>query len=102
MRKSTSHSKSQILAVATEHFAVRGYHGSSVREITQQARVNLASVNYHFKNKESLYCEVLSSVLHPLNQIRTKRLENASILTGDAPIPLAIVMEIFAEPLLEL
>lgn len=102
MIKKAQTSRNEILAVATEHFALRGYHGASVREITEQADVNLAAVNYHFRNKESLYREVLSSGLNLINQTRTKKLERAIELAGDAPVPLAMIMEIFVEPLFEL
>ena len=102
MQRSRRQSRGRILAVAIEHFASRGYHGSSVREITQHARVNLAAVNYHFRSKESLYCEALSSVLRPLNKTRLQRLDRAAELAGDHPVPLELVIEIFAAPLFEI
>lgn len=47
--------KTQILAVANELFARQGFDGVSIRDIAQEADVNVASVNYHFKNKLGLF-----------------------------------------------
>jgi AcrR family transcriptional regulator len=47
--------------VAEALFAQRGYHGVSVREITSEAKSNLAAVNYHFGNKKNLYLEVFKA-----------------------------------------
>lgn len=50
--------KDKILAVANDLFAMKGYDGTSVRDIAKEAQVNLSAINYHFKNKESLYFEL--------------------------------------------
>lgn len=51
--------RERILDAAEELFAKRGYYGVSVRDITEQARVQLALVSYHFGSKEQLYREVI-------------------------------------------
>lgn len=50
--------KKKILEVARELFADQGFEGTSVREIAKAADVNIASVNYHFTNKENLFKEL--------------------------------------------
>jgi AcrR family transcriptional regulator len=92
----------RIIACAEEAFSKNGYHGTSIRELTKKARVNLAAINYHFGNKESLYCEVISRRLEPLNRLRLSRLTSATELSGNNPIPLALIIDIFARPLFEL
>ena len=92
----------RIVASAEVVFSKYGYHGTSVRELTKKANVNLAAINYHFGNKESLYCEVISRRLKPLNRIRLNRLTNATELSGNDPIPLALIIDILARPLFEL
>lgn len=44
----------QILEVAERLFAARGFKGTSVRDIAQEAGVNLAMISYYFGSKEGL------------------------------------------------
>ena len=53
--------KTKILEAANVLFAKKGFSGVSIREISSDAGVNLAAVNYHFKNKNNLYAEVFNS-----------------------------------------
>lgn len=48
-----------LLEAAGRIFARRGFHATTVREITKEAGVNLAAVNYHFRDKRELYARVL-------------------------------------------
>lgn len=50
--------KSKILDAADKLFAENGFDGTSIREIAKAAEVNIAAINYHFKNKQTLYWEV--------------------------------------------
>jgi AcrR family transcriptional regulator len=52
--------RERLLRAAGEVFAAQGFRDATVRDICQSARVNVASVNYHFRSKEALYTEVLS------------------------------------------
>jgi AcrR family transcriptional regulator len=49
----------RILLKAGEMFASRGYQGATVRDICQQADVNVAAVNYYFGDKERLYIDAV-------------------------------------------
>lgn len=51
--------RQRLLEIAGEVFAARGYRSATVREICQRAQANVASINYHFGDKEKLYLEVL-------------------------------------------
>ena len=53
--------RDRILDKAETLFARKGYHGVSVRKITNAAGCNLAAVNYHFGDKQNLYLEVFRS-----------------------------------------
>ena len=53
-----SSTRERILEVAGPIFAERGRR-ATIREIVRQAGVNQAAVNYHFRDKEGLYAEVL-------------------------------------------
>jgi AcrR family transcriptional regulator len=44
----------QILQVAEKLFAEKGYDGTSIRDISKEARINIAMVSYYFGSKEKL------------------------------------------------
>jgi AcrR family transcriptional regulator len=54
---SNKNTKDKILNAARTLFALGGYNGTSIRDIAKSAEVNIAAVNYHFNNKETLYWE---------------------------------------------
>jgi AcrR family transcriptional regulator len=92
----------RILIAAESLFADQGYDGTTLRQITRRAKVNLAAVNYHHGDKESLYLEVLRRRIQPINQTRLAMLDEAEQQAGDQPVPLAMLLEILAGPLFEL
>jgi len=46
-----------LLAAAANVFAEKGYRDATVAEICERAKANIAAVNYHFRDKETLYRE---------------------------------------------
>lgn len=62
----TLSTRDRILDAAESLFAEHGFTVTSMRMITSQANVNLASVNYHFGSKEVLIQEVFVRILDPL------------------------------------
>jgi AcrR family transcriptional regulator len=55
--------KKRIVEASTYLFGVKGYDGTSTREIAQRAGVNIASLNYHFKSKQGLLKEVTAAII---------------------------------------
>jgi AcrR family transcriptional regulator len=51
----------RLLEAAGQVFAEKGYEGATVREICKRAAVNIAAVNYYFRDKERLYIEAVKS-----------------------------------------
>ena len=51
--------REKLIEAAGEIFAEKGLHATSIRDITQRAGANIASVNYHFHDKFELYALVL-------------------------------------------
>lgn len=91
--------RNRILTAAESLFAHHGYAGVSLRQITVAAKVNVASVNYHFYDKESLYRELLRLRLRQINQARLGLLEAAQARAGHAPVPLPEIIDALARPL---
>lgn len=60
---SATSTRSQLIEIAGEIFAERGFAAATVKEITSAAQVNVASINYHFGDKLGLYLEVLREAL---------------------------------------
>ena len=94
--------KETILDAAESLFGRKGFADTSLRNITREAGVNLASVNYHFGSKESLIEAVFARRLVPMNQERTRRLDVLEREYGDAPIPVESLIEAFVAPALDL
>ena len=57
-RSEQTKTRERILTVACEVFAEQGFRDTTIRDICQQATVNVAAVNYYFGSKEHLYEEV--------------------------------------------
>jgi AcrR family transcriptional regulator len=51
--------RERLLDAAEALFADRGFDGTSVRDICERAEMNVASINYHFGDKQRLYVETL-------------------------------------------
>jgi AcrR family transcriptional regulator len=51
--------RERLLEAAGEIFAEKGFKGATVREIIDRAGVNIAAVNYYFRDKERLYIEAV-------------------------------------------
>ena len=49
--------RDRLLIAACKIFAEKGFQDATIAEICAQAKTNIASVNYHFRDKESLYLE---------------------------------------------
>jgi AcrR family transcriptional regulator len=56
---SHAETRRQLLEAAGAVFAGAGFRDATVREICRRAGANVAAVNYHFGDKETLYLEVL-------------------------------------------
>lgn len=56
---SEENTRAKILNAAGEVFAEYGFEGATIRAITERAEVNVAAVNYHFRDKAELYHRVV-------------------------------------------
>lgn len=58
--------RDRVLAAAERLFAARGFHGASLRDVADAARLPLATIVYHFAKKEQLYGAVLTAIADEL------------------------------------
>lgn len=54
--------KERIIEVAGDIFGRQGFKAATIRKIAKAARVNVAAVNYHFRDKDGLYGAVLEDI----------------------------------------
>ncbi|BDQ33833.1 TetR/AcrR family transcriptional regulator [Pseudodesulfovibrio portus] len=52
--------RDRILAAASAEFSIKGFDKTTVRDICTRADVNVAAINYHFRDKQNLYYKVLA------------------------------------------
>ncbi len=91
--------KDRILGAAEELFAQFGFSGTSLRQVTSRADVNIAAVNYHFGSKENLVNEVFRRRMDEMSSQRMKALKAA---VEDHPGELEPILAAFVEPALAL
>ena len=91
--------KAAVFNAAERLFALHGFQNVSVRDITAEAGVNLASVNYHFGSKDALLFEIFRKRTAELNRERARMLHEAAERCGGKPAVRDILEAYFAPPL---
>jgi AcrR family transcriptional regulator len=96
----SSLTRESILNAAERLFAQQGHDGTSLREITRAADVNLAAVNYHFGSKELLMHAVLKRRLEALNCERLQILDKLEEKANGKPLKPSQIVDAFFGTLL--
>src|SRR6476661_7884939 len=89
--------KDRILGAAEELFAQHGFAGTSLREVTSRADVNIAAVNYHFGSKDNLVNEVFR---RRMDEMSAQRLAALKAAVAEHPGELEPILAAFVEPAL--
>jgi len=104
--KASSGSKSRnndkcelILDAAEELFATRGFDGVTLRQIANQAGVDVALTSYYFGPKRNLFDAVLQRRGEILNGARLDSLQAAQAASHPEPPSIEKVIEAFLRPL---
>lgn len=97
MSKTQFSTKERILDAAETLFAQYGFGGTSLRQVTSQADVNIAAVNYHFGSKENLVNEVFRRRMDEMSAQRLSQLQAA--VSADMT-NLDAILAAFVEPAL--
>jgi AcrR family transcriptional regulator len=91
--------KAHVFVAAERLFALHGFQNVSVRDITAEAGVNLASVNYHFGSKDALLFEIFRRRTAELNRERARMLHEATDRAHGRPPVRDILRALFEPPL---
>jgi AcrR family transcriptional regulator len=81
-----------LLDVAERLFSARGYAATGIREIADQAGVNVASIKYHFGSKRELY---LATVREAMSRPEVEAMRDLLAARPKAPLDGAIVVARF-------
>lgn len=90
-----SDTRARILDATERLFMAHGYDGTSMRQITGEAGVNLAAVNYHFGSKEALIQEVFRRRLNWLNEERMRALDELEATADGQPLKPSQIVDAF-------
>ncbi len=102
LEKNPSESVNRILTCAERLFATKGYDAASIRDITNEAEVNLAAIHYHFGSKEKLLEELLKRKLDWLNQERLNALSVLEEKANGSPLRPSSILDAFFGTLLKM
>ncbi|HUY04943.1 MAG TPA: TetR/AcrR family transcriptional regulator [Rhodocyclaceae bacterium] len=90
-----SDTRRRILDAAEALFTEHGFEATTLRQITGQAQVNLAAVNYHFGSKEALIQELFRRRLTWLNERRLEALDRLEAEAKGAPLKPSKIVDAF-------
>ncbi|MFB8385788.1 TetR family transcriptional regulator [Microbacterium sp. NPDC055910] len=76
--------KSRIYAEAVRQFALLGYHGTSIRSISSELKIQVAGIYYYYPSKQEILLEIMSSFLDFLSEQVGSALHEASPDSGAA------------------
>ncbi|MBW4050491.1 MAG: TetR/AcrR family transcriptional regulator [Proteobacteria bacterium] len=93
--------KEKLLDAAEKLFARKGFHATSLREITGEAGVDLALVNYHFGGKKPLFAAILERRGAVLNEERLRRLTAVRRAAAPQAVSPEAVIGAFFDPILD-
>ncbi|MBV6306247.1 TetR family transcriptional regulator [Candidimonas humi] len=89
--------KQKIIQTALTLFARHGFNGTTLKDITASAGVNVAAIHYHIGGKEELIRAVLASVVEPVNRMRREALQKLN--AGPGPTLRCVVEALVAPPI---
>ena len=101
MNEARPQTTERILDAAERLFADHGFEGTSIREIVDAAKVNLAAIHYHFRSKEALLEAVLTRRISIVNGARLEKLEAAEAEAAPRPPSVESILRAFIVPTIE-
>jgi AcrR family transcriptional regulator len=89
----------RLIEAAEELFCLRGFKDTGVREIAAAAGCNVASINYYFGGKDSLYVEVWRRQLTVMRETRIASIRR--VMSGGRQPSLEELLKSYAQSFLE-
>lgn len=80
--KRSEATRTLLLDTAEKLFAARGYDGTGVRQIAEEAGVNLGAIHYYWRTKEALCRDALERRLVPLLEQRSAGIDEVAARDG--------------------
>lgn len=100
-RRKAPHTKERILDAAEAQFVRRGYYGTSLRDISKAADIQLALTHYHFGSKEDLFRAVIDRRADANVAAMRKALDEVLKEAGDAPPDPEQLLRAFIGPVVD-
>ncbi|MBC2605349.1 TetR/AcrR family transcriptional regulator [Pelagicoccus albus] len=93
--------RKRLIEAAEAEFAEKGFYGASIRNITNRAESNVASVSYHFGSKDELLLSMIRHRIEPINEKRFTRLDKALKESDGKPLKVRELVDILIRPMIE-
>jgi AcrR family transcriptional regulator len=93
--------RERILDVAEELFSRFGYHGVTIRDITQKAHVNVALAHYHFGSKSDLLRQVVERRADEYSRQMNESIDAVLAEAGGVPPRVEAVLDAAIGPAFE-
>lgn len=90
----------QILDAAEALFAEQGFIETTMRQITREADVNLAAINYHFGSKQGLIQSVAGHFLRPFTDYIEQSILEHRAVENSRPLKIEELLELLMRALL--
>lgn len=88
----------RLLDTAERLFGQLGYDAIGMRQLAEEADVNLGAATYHFGSKENLYVKTFMRRFHPTNAERLRLLRKAEDEAGGDPLPVETIVKCMLRP----
>ncbi len=97
-RPTPRETRDRLLDAAEAMIARFGVNGASIRDITAAAKVNVASISYHFGSKEGLIAALMERRVAPVNAERLRRFD---AIEATEKVSIRPLLEAFIVPVIE-
>lgn len=98
----TNPTAARILDAAEELFALRGYHGVSIREVAARSETELSLTRYHFGSKDELFRSVVARRAVPVTEASFSSLKQALDGNRGEPLSVEAIVRAFVMPVASL